>query len=329
MLMLWQMLDGGMPQEEFDKFVADLTRLFDLRLEEHVSGVGSATARRKRQDEEGDRDPDDEMNGGYGQGASPEDVEKQRARSKEMMALSEEVRRAKEHWRIIPKPMTHDASAELRDEIMEVYAKIHETSDRDERLALRDQLEHLQTVIHDSRRHRDMDPEDAETITKLREESLTAESEDARREIREEIEAIYRAHRKKVRATRSAERERSETPNRSMKYLDDETVVALQEELKNAQDRDTRKAVRKKIRERMQELHRNDPDVPEGARYRPPMSFDGPANTGPARAELHERLEPRRPPHQDTSGRVEDIDLASAKSAAKAMRGSKRPNPSS
>ena len=127
-----------------------------------------------------------------------------------------------------------------------------------------------------------MDPEDAETITKLREESLTAESEDARREIREEIEvrntqaplyriveqnsrqamlwravwwypqlicsdcnivvqAIYRAHRKKVRATRSAERERSETPNRSMKYLDDETVVALQEELKNAQDRDTRK----------------------------------------------------------------------------------------
>ena len=38
------MLDGGMPQEEFDKFVADLTRLFDLRLEEHVSGVGSATA---------------------------------------------------------------------------------------------------------------------------------------------------------------------------------------------------------------------------------------------------------------------------------------------
>ena len=46
-------------------------------------------SRRKRQDEEGDRDPDDEMNGGYGQGASPEDVEKQRARSKEMMALSE------------------------------------------------------------------------------------------------------------------------------------------------------------------------------------------------------------------------------------------------
>lgn len=74
----------------------------------------------------------------------------------------------------------------------------------------------------------------------------------------------------------------------------------------------------------MQELHRNDPNVPEGAPYRPPMSFDGRANTGPARAELRERLEPRRPPHQDTSGRVEDIELASAKAAAKAMRGSKR-----
>lgn len=55
------------------------------------------------------------------------------------------------------------------------------------------------------------------------------------------FQAIYRAHRKKVRSARSAERERSENPNRSIKYLDDEAVVALQEELKNAKDRDARK----------------------------------------------------------------------------------------
>ena len=60
--------------------------------------------------------------------------------------------------------------------------------DSEERAKLKEKLQHLQTKIHDIRRHRKMPEEDRETIKRLRDEAFNAPDEETRRDIEEEIE---------------------------------------------------------------------------------------------------------------------------------------------
>ena len=60
--------------------------------------------------------------------------------------------------------------------------------DSEERAKLKEKLQHLQTKIHDKRRHRKMPEEDREAIKRLRDEAFNAPDEETRRDIEEEIE---------------------------------------------------------------------------------------------------------------------------------------------
>ena len=212
-----KMLNQGMPQSEFDDLVQWITRLAELRLFEHVNGPGSLRKRRERaetyqDDPDGDPeflDPDDpDHDHLYGDEHDEEYEEGKRERSQEMMQLGEDIREAEEHWKVIQRPMVHDATKEQRKEIHDVYKQLKTVTNREDRKIIRDKLEHLQALIHDRRRHKDMDAEDVEAIKALREEALLAETDEEKHEITEEIEDIYRDHRKKVQIGRASCRER-------------------------------------------------------------------------------------------------------------------------
>ena len=68
--------------------------------------------------------------------------------------LTEAVRQAKEHWRPVPKPMVHEATAEQKAEIHAVYEELQKTTDKAKRKKLREELEHHQQMIHDERRNK-------------------------------------------------------------------------------------------------------------------------------------------------------------------------------
>ena len=256
-----KMLDQGMPQSEFDDLITWITRLAELRLFEHVNGPGSLRKRRERE-ELGHPDPDDPDTLGYGEQHDEEYEEGKRERSQEMMELGEKIRQAEDDWKFVPKPMTHDASKAQRKEIHDLYETLKTISDKKDRAVVREKLEHLQAIIHDRRRHKDMDEEDRNAITALREEALVAETDEEKREIREEIEDIYREHRKKIRLSTPHGPPEHSRPKKN--YHDtDEMLQDLHDELHNEDDKEGRKAIRKKIRERLTYLRENDPDVPE------------------------------------------------------------------
>ncbi len=177
-----EMLDQGMPQEEFDKLVTQITRVNELRLWEHVNGPGSL---RKRQEREalGHPDPDDPDTLGYGEQHDEEYESQKRIYSQEQMQLGEEIRETEEAWRVISKPMTHDATKEQREEMIALHKSLKHINNREDRKVVRGKLEHLQHVIHDRRRSVDMEEEDKEAIKALREEALLAKDDDERREI--------------------------------------------------------------------------------------------------------------------------------------------------
>lgn len=256
-----KMLNQGMPQEDFDALVGDITRLAELRLFEHVNGPGSLTKRRERE-KLGHPDPDDPDTLGYGDQHDEEYEAAKQERSQEMMELGDRIRDAEHHWRFIPKPMTHDASAEQRKEIHELYQSLHEVSNKDERMAIREKMEHVQHTIHDRRRHKDMTDEDRQSIKELRAEALAATDEDEKREIREEIEDLYREHRKKQRAERPHGPPGHARPQKNYHDEDDE-LKELHDELHQEDDKEGRKAIRAKIRDRLTYLRENDPDIPD------------------------------------------------------------------
>jgi len=256
-----KMLDQGMPQEEFDELVTHLTRLSELRLFEHVNGPGSLRKQRERE-ELGHPDPDDPDTLGYGEQHDEEYEAGKKERSQEMMELGEKIREAEEHWKVIPKPMTHDASPEQRKEIHELYESLKTINNKADRGVVREKISHLQSLIHDKRRHKDMDDEDKAAIKALREEALLAETDEEKREIREEIEDIYREHRKKVRLSQPHGPPEHSRPRKN--YHDtDEELQKLHDELHQEDDKEGRKAIRAKIRERLTFLRENDPDTPD------------------------------------------------------------------
>jgi hypothetical protein len=245
-----KMLDNGMPQEEFDQLVQALTRQMELRLEDKPED-------KPGNDMGGGEDPFDEMRTDH--------HEARRARSKEMQELGRTIRELKDHWRTVGKPLTHNATPELSKEMNDVYEAIQQTTDKAERKALRDELAHLQTLVHDIRRHKDMNDEDKSKVTELRAQQREAQSEEEKMEIREEIEALYRAHRKEKRQSKAEgegrTEEREHTPFKNFREDDDE-LKGLHDELHQAEDKATRKEIRKKIRQRLQLLRSNERDAP-------------------------------------------------------------------
>ena len=254
-----EMLDQGMPQEEFDDLVTHMTRLSELRRFEHANGPGSFRKRREREDQ-GHPDPDDPNSLGHDDQHNEEYESGKKERSQEMMKLNELIHEAEEHWRLIPKPMTHDASPEERKEIHELYDSLKSITNKEDRKVVREKLAHLQELIHDKRRHKDMDDEDKASIKALREEVLLAETEDEKREIREEIEDIYREHRQKMRdANPHGPPEHSR--HRKNYHDTDEELQRLHGELHQEDDKEARKAIRAKIRDRFAFLRDNDSDT--------------------------------------------------------------------
>ena len=256
-----KMLDQGMPQDEFDDLVAMFQRLAELRLFEHVNGPGSLRKQRERE-ELGHPDPDDPDTLGYGDQHDEEYEAGKRERSQEMMDLGEKIREMEHHWKHIPKPMTHEATAEQRKEVHELYQSLPSIHDKHERKAVREKIEHIQQLIHDRRRHKDMDDEDREAIKALRAEALLAESDEEKREIREEIEDIYREHRRNVRMSKPHGHPEHSRPKKNYHDSDD-LLQQLHDELHDEDSKDGRHAIRKKIRDRLHELRMNDPDVPD------------------------------------------------------------------
>lgn len=252
-----RMLDDGMPQEEFDEFVGWLTRLSELQLWDHINGPGSLRKRREKEEHEAIHGTDPESENHYDE-HDEEYEEAKQANSKEMMTLNEQIRETEDDWRHVPRPMTHDATKEQRLEIMDLYKKLRAVSNRDDRKVIRAQMEHLQSVIHDNRRHKDMTDEDREEIKTLRQEMLVAETEEEKREIQEEIEDIYREHRKGIRLAEERAMKKRRKPIRKNHHATDDQLKDLHAELDAEEDRDERMNIRQKIRDRLQWLRENE-----------------------------------------------------------------------